>query len=158
MEVDPAKYVTLMDHPKLYMRSGPKNYFLSLLRRHTQKSLLLLSKSEMLSSLHSWVSANASTNPISKSVVVRTRLTVLWWGCRTKSTRNRGPPWFRGRWDLNRIWRFVTRGGDNLAVGSRTCPTRGSRYSSVVTGTMGGVAAVRRGEVTDRDNWQSGSS
>jgi hypothetical protein len=53
MEVDPAKYVTLMDHPKLYMRSGPKNYFLSLLRRHTQKSLLLLSKSEMLSSLHS---------------------------------------------------------------------------------------------------------
>ncbi len=41
MEVDPAKYVTLMDHPKLYMRSGPKNYFLSLLRRHTQKSSTL---------------------------------------------------------------------------------------------------------------------
>ncbi len=112
----------------------------------------------MLSSLHSWVSANASTNPISKSVVVRTQLTVLWWGCRTKSTRNHGPPWFRGRWDLNRIWRFVTRGGDNLAVGSRTCPTRGRRYSSVVTGTMGWVTTVRRGEVTDRDNWQSGSS
>jgi hypothetical protein len=41
IEVDPVKYVTLIEHPKLYISPGPKNYFLSLLRRHTQKSSTL---------------------------------------------------------------------------------------------------------------------
>jgi hypothetical protein len=41
IEVDPVKYVTLIEHPKLYISPGPKNYFHSLFRRHTQKSSTL---------------------------------------------------------------------------------------------------------------------
>jgi hypothetical protein len=41
IEVDPTKYVTLIEHPRLYISPGPKNYVLTLLRRHTQKSSTL---------------------------------------------------------------------------------------------------------------------